>query len=105
MNKNDTFAVICADGKQHKVEQGAKLHLHRMSKDEGADIIFEDVLLSVMDGKPVNPSSIIVRGVVEKHFRGPKINIIKLKRRKHHLKRRGFKSHLTSVSIQKIETR
>ena len=101
----NTFAIIYADGKQHKVEQGAKLHLHRVLKDEGADITFEDVLLSVIDGKQVSPSSILVRGVVEKHFRGPKINIIKFKRRKHHLKRRGFKSHLTSVSIQKIETR
>jgi large subunit ribosomal protein L21 len=96
---NREFAVIETDGRQFKVKPGISIILHRITQSPKEAIIFNKVLVSSLD---INPANLVVTGEVVGHCRGDKIRIIKFKRRKHHLKRRGFKSSLTEVKITSI---
>lgn len=97
----NTFTIIEVDGRQHKVKLNTVLHLHKIDKPISDTVHFDRIIMNVFDG--IEKSATRVTGLILKHLRGEKINIIKFKRRKHHLKRRGFKAHLTAVKITEIQ--
>ncbi len=100
VTQQETFAVIATSGRQYKIKPNTIIAINRINMPVGSELNFNDVLLACIDG--VTKDKVIVQGIVLEHFRGEKIRIIKFKRRKHHLKRLGFRADLTSVKITKI---
>jgi large subunit ribosomal protein L21 len=100
------YAVIKSGGKQYKVEKGDKLKVEKIDAEAGKDINIDDVLMLV-DGDNVTVGTPLVKGAkvsatVESHGRGPKIKIVKFRRRKHHRKQMGHRQAYTEISITEI---
>ena len=100
------YAVIKSGGKQYKVEQGDKLKVEKLASDEGDNVEISEVLM-IADGDNVTVGKPFVDGAkvtakVESHGRGPKIKIVKFRRRKHHRKQMGHRQAYTELSITKI---
>ncbi len=100
------YAVIKSGGKQYKVEKGDKLKVEKIDAEAGKDINIDDVLMLV-DGENVTVGTPLIKGAkvsakVESHGRGPKIKIIKFRRRKHHRKQMGHRQAYTELSITEI---
>lgn len=101
------YAVIATGGKQYKVSVGDTIEVEKLANANGADIVFEDVLLvadgdNVKFGDPHIAEAKVVADVVSQK-RGEKIEIIKFRRRKHHMKRQGHRQYLTEVKIKEIK--
>ncbi len=100
-------AVIVSGGNQYKVKQDQIIRLEKIEVDSGADIKFENVLMLSSDNKIQIGTPYIdkceVVATVLKHARDKKINIIKFKRRKHHMKRMGHRQWFTEVKIKIIK--
>ncbi|MBA4501126.1 MULTISPECIES: 50S ribosomal protein L21 [Gammaproteobacteria] len=100
------FAVIVSGGKQYRVQEGQTLKLEKLAADAGSSIEFDRVLLvgngdDIKVGAPVVDGAKVAAEVVA-HGRGEKVNIIKFRRRKHHMKRQGHRQWFTEVKITGI---
>ncbi len=102
------YAVIVSGGKQHRVVEGEILRLEKLDVATGDAIEFDQVLM-ITDGDAVNIGAPILSGALVKaevirHGRADKINIIKFRRRKHHMKRQGHRQWFTEVKITGINS-
>ena len=100
------YAVIKTGGKQYRVSQGDTLRVEKLDAGEGEAIEFERVLMvgagdNIRIGAPYLEGS-RVTAKVKSHGRGDKIEIMKFKRRKHHMKRMGHRQSYTEVEITGI---
>ena len=100
------YAVIKTGGKQYRVKQGDTIKVELIEAEQGANIKISDVLM-VSNGDAIkigNPlvAGAIVSATVKSHGRGPKVRIIKMKRRKHYRKRMGHRQGYTELSITDI---
>lgn len=100
------YAVIKSGGKQHRVEEGEVLRLEKIEVATGETLQFEEVLM-VADGDDVKIGAPLLEGACVKaevvsHGRADKVNIIKFRRRKHHMKRQGHRQWYTEVKITGI---
>jgi large subunit ribosomal protein L21 len=100
------YAVVKTGGKQYRVSQGATLKVEKIDAAEGADIELDRVLM-VADGDDVKIGTPFLAGgkvmaKVRAHGRGPKVRIVKFKRRKHHLKRQGHRQWYTELEVTGI---
>ncbi|AMQ89950.1 MULTISPECIES: 50S ribosomal protein L21 [Marinobacter] len=101
------YAVIVSGGKQHRVKEGETLKLEKLEVETGGSVEFDRVLL-VANGDDVKVGAPVVEGAkvtaeVVSHGRHDKINIIKFRRRKHHMKRQGHRQWFTEVKITGIK--
>ena len=99
-------AVFSTGGKQYRVAEGDTLRVDKLLLGEGDSVDFEQVLM-VSDGDEVKVGKPYVSGgkvtaTVKAHGRGDKIQIVKFKRRKHHLKRMGHRQAYTELEITGI---
>src|SRR5262249_18415088 len=81
------YAVIRTGGKQYKVSAGEKLKIESIAAQVGSQIVLDQVLL-VADGEKITTGTPLVSGAavqatVLAHGRGEKIQIFKMRRRKH----------------------
>jgi len=100
------YAVIKTGGKQYRVSTGDTLRLEKLDAGEGDSVEFNQVLM-VGEGEDVRIGAPFVDGshvtaTVKSHGRGRKIEIIKFRRRKHHMKRMGHRQDYTEVEITGI---
>ena len=100
------YAVIKTGGKQYKVAPGEKLKVEQIPADVGAEVILDQVLL-VGDGSSVRLGQPIVAGATVKatvlsHGRGEKLQIFKMRRRKHYQKHQGHRQGYTELKIDDI---
>ena len=100
------YAVIKTGGKLYKVGKGDILKVEKLDKEAGKSIKINDVLMLV-DGEKVTVGTPILKGAhvnakIESHGRGPKIKIIKFRRRKHHRKQMGHRQAYTEIKITNI---
>ena len=100
------YAVIQTGGKQYRVSEGDTLKVEKLGADEGASVELDKVLM-VANGDDIKVGTPYVDGgkvtaTVKSHGRGKKVNIIKFKRRKHHLKRQGHRQWYTELEITGI---
>ncbi|MCG7201309.1 MAG: 50S ribosomal protein L21 [Gammaproteobacteria bacterium] len=101
------YAVIVSGGKQHRVKEGETLKLEKLEVETGGTVDFDRVLL-VADGDDVKVGAPVVEGAkvtgeVVSHGRHDKVQIIKFRRRKHHMKRQGHRQWFTEVKITGIK--
>jgi len=106
INKQKMYAIVEIAGQQFKVERGAKVYVHRLDANEGADLEFDKVLL-VDNGGKVEVGSPTVTGTkvaatVIQHLRGDKVLVFKKKRRKTYQKLNGHRQDYTQILIQGV---
>ena len=100
------YAVIKTGGKQYRVAQGDTLKVEKLEAGEGDSVEFDRVLM-VGEGEDVKIGTPYVDGsrvtaTVKGHGRGDKVEIIKFRRRKHHMKRAGHRQDYTELEITGI---
>ncbi len=100
------YAVIVSGGKQYRVQEGETLKLEKLQAEAGANVEFDRVLL-VGNGDDIKIGAPVVEGAkvsaeVVQHGRAKKVEIIKFKRRKHHMKQMGHRQWYTEVKITGI---
>ena len=100
------YAVIVTGGKQYRVSQGDKLRVEKLDAAEGDSVELDRVLM-VVDGADVKIGAPVLEGgkvtaQVKAHGRGDKVEIIKFRRRKHHMKRQGHRQAFTELEITGI---
>jgi large subunit ribosomal protein L21 len=100
------YAVIRTGGKQYRVAPGEKLKVEQIPADVGAQIDLDQVLL-VGDGESVRLGQPIIAGATVKatvlgHGRGDKVQIFKMRRRKHYQKHQGHRQGFTELKIDGI---
>jgi large subunit ribosomal protein L21 len=100
------YAVIKTGGKQYRVSRGDTLKVEKLEAGEGDAVEFDQVLM-VGEGADVKVGTPYVEGSrvsarVKSQGRGHKVEIIKFRRRKHHMKRMGHRQDYTEVEITGI---
>lgn len=99
-------AIIKSGGKQYRVASGDVIRLETLTAEPGQLVDFQEILM-VGEGKDVKVGAPFVSGAkvtaeVLGHGRQDKIEILKFKRRKHHMKRQGHRQNYTAVRIKEI---
>ena len=100
------YAVIATGGKQYRVTKDALLRVEKLDAEPGSTIEFGEVLLvgegaEVKLGKPRLDGSKVLATVV-RHGKGAKVSIVKFRRRKHYLRRKGHRQPFTEVRVTDI---
>ena len=100
------YAIIKTGGNQFRVEPGMKLVVPRLTGEEGASHIFEEVLLvakedKVVVGHPFIDGIKVLAKIIEQS-KGPKVIVFKRKKRKGYQRKTGHRQHQTWVEIEKI---
>ena len=103
---NTMFAVFESGGKQHRVVEGEVVRLERLDGEPGDEVTFDRVLM-VANGDDVSIGEPLVEGgrvtaEVVGQGRHRKVRVIKFKRRKNYLRRKGHRQHFTEVKITAI---
>jgi len=97
------YAVIATGGKQYRVTKDAVLRVEKLDAEPGSTIEFGEVLLvgegaEVKLGKPRIDGSKVIATVV-RHGKGAKVSIVKFRRRKHYLRRKGDREPFMEVRV------
>lgn len=100
------YAVIKTGGKQYRVAIGAKLRVESLDADIGSELVLRDVLAigegdDLTVGAPTLENA-QVKAKVLAHGRGEKVQIFKMRRRKHYQKHQGHRQNFTEVEITAI---
>ena len=103
------YAIVEIAGQQFKVEKDRFIFTHRLAGEEGAELVFDKVLLVDNDGK-VSVGAPTVAGATVKakvlaHVRGEKVLVFKKKRRKSYQKMNGHRQDLTKIMIEAINVK
>nr|YP_011005731.1 50S ribosomal protein L21 [Cymathaere triplicata]WAM62735.1 50S ribosomal protein L21 [Cymathaere triplicata] len=101
------YAIIEASGRQFWVEPKKFIEFNRLILKIGSTILIRRVLFvkqktNTLIGQPYL-NDVVVKGVVSKHFLGPKILVFKMKPKKKYRKKIGHRQKLTRLLINKIE--
>lgn len=100
------YAVIRTGGKQYRVSEGDQLKIEKLLTEKDKNIDFEDVLLTVSEGK-VNIGQpnvkTKVKATVVDQIRDKKISVFKYKAKTGYHKKIGHRQSLTVVRINTIE--
>ncbi len=100
------FAIVNIAGQQFKVVQGQEIFVHRLASDEGANVTFDEVLMTSSDastnvGTPTI-SGAKVNATVLNHAKGDQVRVFKKKRRKGYKKKNGHRQSFTKIKIDSI---
>ncbi len=100
------YAVVRTGGKQYRVAAGEKIKVEQIPADVGAEITLDQVLM-VGEGESVKIGTPLVAGAkvtakVIAHGRHAKVNIFKMRRRKHYQKHQGHRQNYTELEIAGI---
>ena len=100
------YAVIKTGGKQYRVVEGETLKVEKLDVEEGAAVEFDQVLM-IADGDRIQVGVPYVEGArvtatVKSQGRGPKVVIVKFRRRKHYRKTQGHRQSYTELRVSGI---
>ena len=102
------YAVIQTGGKQYRVEPGKTVVVEKLAGEEGADVVFDQVLLvssgdgaTVSVGKPIVAGATVTGQIVEQG-RGDKLVVFKFRRRKNYAKKQGHRQAFTEIRISDV---
>ncbi len=98
------YAIIKAGGKQRRVAEGGLLTVEKLTGEPGDEVDFEVLMLggdTPQIGAPVVDGAAVRAEIVEQR-RGPKIRIIKNKRRNTYRRTKGHRQHETVVRVTGI---
>lgn len=101
------YAIIEDGGKQYRVEKGDKIFVELREMPESAKTIEFDRVLMVGDGEKSKVGTPHVVGAkvtarLEEEMRGPKVDIIKFRRRGGYRRKQGHRQDYLKVIIDSI---
>ena len=101
------YAVVATGGKQYKVQEGEVLRVEKLTGDIGAEVAFDQVLMTsdgenVKIGQPIVEGA-LVKGHIVEQGRSKKIIVFKYKRRKRYRRKHGHRQPYTAIKIDSIE--
>ena len=101
------YAIMQSGGKQHTVKVGDFVELEKIEGEVGAEVVFDTVLAVGEEGGKLNVGTPVVaganvKGEIVDQFRGKKIVVFKMKRRKSYRRTQGHRQSLTRVKITAI---
>ena len=100
------YAVIKTGGKQYRVAKDDVITIERLGVAAGGTVTFGDVLLIGGEGSPKVGAPLVqgasVSGEVVTELRGPKVLVIKKKRRHNYRRKNGHRQNLIQVKITGI---
>jgi large subunit ribosomal protein L21 len=100
-------AVVKISGKQHRVTEGQRLEVDRLSAPVGETVTFSEVLLltgagNAVVGTPVvDGASVSVRVVAQ--TRGPKVLVYKYKPKKRYRRTHGSRADLSLLEVTSVQ--
>lgn len=100
------YAVVSNGGRQFMMKEGNFYKVDLIAAEVGSEVAFDEVLLLSKDDKSSVGKDVAKKKVtleVLDHVKGKKVNIIKFKRRKHHMKRMGHRQGYTVVKVKSIK--
>ncbi len=99
------LAIVTIAGQQFKVSEGQEIFVHQLEANEGDNVSFDEVLMTIGDttqvGMPVI-SGAKVSATVLGHQKGDKVLIFHKKRRKGYQKMNGHRQRFTKLKIDSI---
>ncbi|MDO8494658.1 MAG: 50S ribosomal protein L21 [Deltaproteobacteria bacterium] len=100
------YAVISTGSRQYKVTEGDKISVEKLEGDVGSKLTLSEVLLvgskeGLKVGSPLLKGATVEVEITEQ-AKGPKIRILKKKRRKGYRKQQGHRQFFTMLQIKKI---
>jgi large subunit ribosomal protein L21 len=100
------FAVIKTGGKQYLVKEGDILSIEKLAGQVGEKIIFDQILLignnqKIKIGQPLVKDAKVEAEILEQG-KGPKVKVIKFKRKVRYHRKKGHRQPFTKVKIVKI---
>ena len=100
------YAVIKSGGKQYRVAPGDKLKLETLDAEVGQKVSLSEVLAmgngaDLRVGTPLLAGTAVTATVLA-HGRHEKVNIFKMKRRKHYAKSGGHRQNFTEIQVDSI---
>lgn len=100
------YAVIETGGKQYRVCEGDIIFVEKLHTEEGADIVFDRVvMLGREDGVVVGSPTVEgakVTGKVLKNGKGKKITVLTFRAKKNSKRKMGHRQPYTKVEITSI---
>ncbi len=101
------YAVIKTGGKQYKVTVGERLKVEKIPVEVGSEMSFDNVF-AIGEGKFIHFGTLLharVKATVVAHGDYPKVNIFKLRRRKHYQKRASHRQNYTELRIDSMSAK
>ncbi len=100
------YAIIEASGRQHWIELGRFIDLNQIKLKLGTTVYIKRVLLiknqdEILLGAPFIKQHNI-KGIISKHFFGPKKIIYKIKPKKKYRRKKGYRQILSRIIISNI---
>lgn len=97
------FAIIRTGSKQYSVEKGTVLKIEKLDKEEGAEVVFDDVLLvengsNITVGAPKVEKAKVVAKVLSQG-RGKKQIVFKYKNKTRYSVKNGHRQPYTEVEV------
>ncbi len=100
-------ATISTSGTQLRVKGGEELTVDRLAAEPGSSVVYDKVLLVEDDGKVALGTPLLANATVTAevlgHFRGDKVRVFKMRRRKKYRRLRGHRSELSRIRITSID--
>ena len=97
--------MIATGGKQHRVEEGARLEVELLSGAEGDKVTFAPVLIVDGDSVAATPDELkgaSVEATIVGESKGPKIRGLVYKNKTRSRRRWGHRQHYTTVEVNSI---
>lgn len=105
-NIGEKLAVLKTGGKQYLVREGETLDVELLDVEEGKEITFEEVLLTIINGNVKIGTPFIKNAKVTATDlglqKGDKQIIFKYKAKKNYRVKTGHRQHYTRIKIEKI---
>lgn len=103
------YAVLTTGGKQYKVAENDLIDIERIQGEVGAQVTFGEVLAVGEEGGELKTGAPQVEGAsvnaeIVDQFRGKKLTVFKMKRRKGYRRKKGHRQELTRVRISAINS-
>jgi large subunit ribosomal protein L21 len=99
------LAIVKIAGQQFKVSEGQEIFVHQLEANEGDNVSFDEVLMTIGDSTNVGTpilSGAKVNATVLGHHKGDKVLVFKKKRRKGYQTMNGHRQSFTKLKIDSI---
>lgn len=101
------LAVIKTGGKQYRVSPKDKLKIEKIAAEEGAEVVFDNVLL-IENGKDLTIGEPLIKGAtvvakVLKQAKADKVMTFKYKSKKRYKVKKGHRQQYTEVEIVDVK--
>ena len=97
------FAIVRTGGKQYRVAAGDKIAVEKLSGEAGDSVTLDDVLMAGEGADLKDVSKLSVGARIIAQDKTDKVPVVKFKRRKNYVRRKGHRQDFLRVKITSIQ--